>query len=76
MTSTDIVRGEINRFLWSIEPEVIFVIGAWGVGKTYTWRTELDAVRRDNKLGLTRYSYASLFGINSLDGLKLALFEI
>jgi hypothetical protein len=61
MTSTDIVRSEINRFLRSSEPEVICVTGDWGVGKTYTWQTELDAARAKNEIGLTRYSYASLF---------------
>jgi hypothetical protein len=75
MTSTDIVRNEIKRFLQSKEAEVICITGDWGVGKTYTWQTELDAARERKEIGLARYSYASLFGINSLDGLKLALFE-
>jgi len=34
MTSTDIVRSEIRRFLRSPDPEVICVTGDWGVGKT------------------------------------------
>ena len=40
MTSTDIVRNEINRFLLSTEPEVICITGDWGVGKTYTWQLD------------------------------------
>lgn|SRR5262249_50019406 len=75
MTSTELVRGEIRRFLKAKEPEVICVTGDWGVGKTYTWQTELDAARRQKEVGLNRYSYASLFGVNSLDGLKSTLVE-
>src|SRR5579885_1071732 len=75
MTSTQIIREEISRFLRSPEPEVICITGEWGVGKTYTWQTELNEAKSKKELGLRRYSYASLFGINSLDGLKLSLFE-
>ena len=76
MTSTELVRGEMRRFLQSSEAETICVTGKWGVGKTYTWQTELDAAAKSSgKIGLTRYSYASLFGVNSLEGLKLTLFE-
>jgi len=75
MTSTDIVRSEIGRFLRSPEPEVICITGEWGVGKTYTWQAGLDEVKADHSFALTRYSYASLFGINSLESLKLTLFE-
>ena len=65
----------MTRFLKSSDPEVICVTGEWGVGKTYTWQTVLDEAKAKKEIGLTRYSYASLFGINSLDGVKLALFE-
>jgi len=75
MTSTEVVREEIRRFLRSKDPEVICITGEWGVGKTYIWCTELDATRKTHSVSLTRYSYASLFGINSLESLKLALFE-
>ncbi len=75
MTSTDMVRSEIVRFLRSPEPEVICITGEWGVGKTYTWQTGLDQVKADQSFALTQYSYASLFGINSLESLKLTLFE-
>jgi hypothetical protein len=75
MTSTELVQREIRRFLRSPEPEVLCITGDWGVGKTYTWQKALDETRATKSVALTRYSYASLFGINSLDGLKLALFE-
>jgi hypothetical protein len=75
MTTTNIVRDELKRFLYSTDPEVICVTGAWGVGKTFTWQTEFDTARADKKIGLHAYSYVSLFGLNSLDGLKLAICE-
>jgi hypothetical protein len=43
--------------------------------KTYTWQTELDRARAAQALELKRYSYVSLFGLNSLEGLKLSIFE-
>ena len=75
MTSTEIVRSEINRFIRSPEPEVICITGEWGVGKTYTWDKQLRAAITQQDFGLSRYSYASLFGINSLEALKLTLVE-
>ena len=75
MTTTSIVCAEIKRFLKTQEPEVIAITGEWGVGKTYTWHAELTEARTDQKYGLDRYSYVSLFGLNSLEALKLALVE-
>ncbi|WP_439361702.1 P-loop NTPase fold protein [Bradyrhizobium sp. DASA03007] len=75
MTSTEAVKREIERFLRSPEPEVLCITGAWGVGKTYTWRTILDRVQSKRETGLSRYSYVSLFGIDSLEGMKTAIFE-
>lgn len=75
MTSAEAVKNEIERFLRSSEPEVLCITGAWGVGKTYTWQTILDRVRAKRATGLSRYSYVSLFGISSLEGMKTAIFE-
>lgn len=75
MTSTEAVKREIERFLRSPEPEVLCVTGSWGVGKTYTWQTILDRVQSKRETGLSRYSYVSLFGIDSLEGMKTAIFE-
>jgi hypothetical protein len=75
MTSTSAVQSEIKRFLQSTDPEVLCIVGEWGVGKTYNWQTTLDRLRNERSVGLMRYSYVSLFGINSLEGLKNSLFE-
>jgi len=75
MTSTALVQSEIKRFLNSGDPEVLCITGEWGVGKTYTWQASLDEAQDARSVELNRYSYVSLFGINSLDGMKLAIFE-
>lgn len=69
------VAVEIQRFLGSEEPEVICVSGHWGVGKTYAWNKYVKDAQARNKIALKRYSYVSLFGLNSLEELKYAIFE-
>lgn len=71
----DIIKKQIACFLSSEAPEVMSIKGAWGVGKTYAWNTYLTTARNQNKIALKKYSYVSLFGINSLDDLKFSIFE-
>lgn len=75
MNSTHTARREIERFIKSPDPEVLCVNGEWGVGKTYIWQTTLERLRSRREVGLSRYSYVSLFGITSLEGLKTSIFE-
>lgn len=70
-----LVRQAIAEFLGRTDPEVLCVRGKWGVGKTYTWSTALEAAHAHKRVKLSRYSYVSLFGVNSLDELKLSIFE-
>jgi hypothetical protein len=74
-TSLEFTKAEIARFLRGFDPEVLCVSGEWGVGKTFLWRSELDTLRKARELSLTRYSYVSLFGMNSLDDVKSSIFE-
>jgi hypothetical protein len=74
-TSTEMTRTEIARFLRGSEPGVLCVTGEYGVGKTFLWRSVLDDLRKSKGLSLERYSYVSLFGLNSLDDMKSSLFE-
>ncbi|RLB69467.1 MAG: hypothetical protein DRH07_10650 [Deltaproteobacteria bacterium] len=73
--SIEIIEKQIDRFLASEAPEVMSIKGAWGVGKTYAWNKYLGHAKNQNKIALTKYSYVSLFGINSLDDLKFSIFE-
>ena len=73
--SIQLVETEIRRFLSTEEPEVICISGQWGVGKTFAWNRYLRDVQEQGKVALGRYSYVSLFGVNSLDELKYSIFE-
>lgn len=73
--SVEIVQQQIERFLNSETPEVMAIKGDWGVGKTYAWNKYLNFAKNKNKIALAKYSYVSLFGINSLNDLKFAIFE-
>ena len=74
MTSLKIIEEQINRFLENETPEVIAIRGAWGTGKTYAWNMYLRNAQSNAKVALDKYSYVSLFGINSLDELKFSIF--
>ena len=73
--STNLVHKEIRRFLSSTEPEVLCIRGTWGVGKTFAWRTLLEHAHRNDAIALKSYAYVSLFGIDSLEQLRYAIFE-
>lgn len=73
--SVEIIKNQIFQFLSSDEPEVMAIKGEWGVGKTFSWKKFLKEASSENKINLDRYSYVSLFGINSLDAFKYSIFE-
>jgi hypothetical protein len=75
MTSTQLVQNEINRFLSDDAPEVLCISGEWGIGKTFTWQKLLGDAEKNKTLGVKRHSYVSLFGLNSLEALKLSIAE-
>ncbi|HAS6902108.1 TPA: hypothetical protein I7286_18945 [Vibrio parahaemolyticus] len=71
--SIELVKEQVKVFLESSEPEVLAIKGRWGVGKTFGWNKYLKEFK-DNT-ALSSYSYVSLFGVNSLNELKQAVFE-
>lgn len=73
--STKLVKDEISRFLASPEPEVLSIRGSWGAGKTYAWNRLLLSAKEDGPIALKKYAYISLFGVQSLEELKYAIFE-
>lgn len=73
--SLAVVEEEVRRFLSDTTPEVLCIKGKWGIGKTFGWRTFLRKAKQNGTLRLERYAYVSLFGLNSLDDLRYALFE-
>lgn len=54
---------------------MLCISGHWGVGKTYAWNKYLKDALANEEIALKRYSYVSLFGMNSLDELKYSIFE-
>jgi hypothetical protein len=71
--SIETIKSEITRFLESETPEVMAIKGKWGTGKTHLWNKLLK--ENKEKIKFEKYSYVSLFGINSLDIFKYAIFE-
>lgn len=73
--SIHVIKDQIFQFLSSDTPEVMAIKGEWGVGKTYSWKKFLLEANSSNGVCLDRYSYVSLFGINSLEAFKYTIFE-
>ena len=73
--SIEMIKSEIKRFLASGDPEVLCIRGKWGVGKTFAWRQYLGEAETQKQLGLSKYAYVSLFGLNDLEALRYAIFE-
>lgn len=73
--SIELLEKEIRRFLASSDAEVLCISGKWGVGKTFAWNKYLNEADKAGAVGLDRYSYVSLFGRNSLDDVRSAVFE-
>ena len=73
--SIAVLEKQIRRFLASETSEVMSIKGDWGVGKTYAWNRFLSDAKKRNKIALTKYSYVSLFGVNSLQDLKFSIYE-
>ena len=69
------VEIKISDFLSTNTPEVMAIKGAWGVGKTFTWNTLSKQAKNNKRIALKKYSYVSLFGINTLETFKSAIFE-
>jgi hypothetical protein len=73
--SVEIIKKEIARFLNCETPEVMAIKGKWGIGKTYTWNEFIKESQKNEKINFKTYSYVSLFGINSLEEFKYAIFK-
>jgi hypothetical protein len=73
MSSLDILNEQIKEFLKSETPEVLCIRGPWGVGKTYAWDEAYKKNLEEKTIALPHYLKVSLFGIDTLDALKLAI---
>lgn len=66
--SIKIVEEQIVNFLESSRPEVLVIVGKWGVGKTFEWERLTKGHKSD--IALKSYSYVSLFGLKNLTEVK------
>lgn len=73
--SVDNVRDAIEKFLSTKTPQVLCIRGAWGTGKTFTWNDVLQGMAEADKVSLTQYAHASLFGLNSIAEVKREIFQ-
>lgn len=71
----EIVKDQIRKFIKEEDASVIAIKGDWGVGKTYCWNELLQQAKDKEAIGLEKYSYVSLFGVDSLDALKFDVFQ-
>ncbi|MCW3587853.1 hypothetical protein K6Y74_30805 [Burkholderia cenocepacia] len=62
--SRKIIQDVIQQFIDSKVPQVLAVTGAWGVGKTFALKQIVESYTGSQSLG--RYSYASVFGAQSI----------
>lgn len=72
------LNDSLTQLIESTTPRALVLQGTWGRGKTHLWRmlwSEYAQRCKKEEKKLTRYAYVSLFGINSLDELKQAIFE-
>ena len=70
-----LVRQAIRAFLRTPTPQVLCIRGRWGVGKTFIWNEVLRQATEEREVSLPYYSYVSLFGLQSIDEVRQAIFE-
>lgn len=73
--SSEKVKNEIRRFLKSENKLALCLRGKWGVGKTYTWDALLAEAFRNYTVTPQKYAYVSLFGLETLSGVRRSVFE-
>lgn len=67
------IEHAVQSLLSSPDPEALAIKGSWGVGKTYWWKKRLKHLTERTRY--RRYSYVSLFGVNSLKELEFKIFQ-
>jgi len=70
-----LVKQAISVFLQKPDPQVLCIRGKWGVGKTYIWNEVFAEAVRKKEVALPYFSYVSLFGLQSIDEVRQAVFE-
>lgn len=67
------IEKTVKDVLSSPVSEVLSIKGAWGVGKTYWWKSKFRSLIKPGRFD--RYSYVSLFGVENLKDLEFKIFQ-
>lgn len=70
------IETALDEFIADEVPRTLILQGTWGRGKTHLWKTRWRKYYEDQvkiKLKPRRYAYVSLFGLNSISEVKVAL---
>lgn len=68
--SLEQVKSVIENFVQNDRNDLLIIKGDWGVGKTFFWQDTVEKLSRKTRIGHPKYSYVSLFGIDSFETLK------
>lgn len=71
MANVEKLEDELLKLIDTDESFAIALTGEWGVGKTHLWKSIRDKNRE--VFSGKKYAYISLFGLDSLESLKLAI---
>lgn len=72
-SSYEDIKKLIESFFKDNKPQVLAITGEWGIGKTYTWNDILK--KNKSHLCFEKYSYVSMFGIDSIKNIEKAIFN-
>ncbi len=68
MATVEKIEEKLLNLINQENPFAIALTGEWGIGKTYFWKSFYE--KNHNKFKTNKYSYISLFGIDSLESFK------
>lgn len=71
MANVEKLEDKLLKLIDTDESFAIALTGEWGVGKTYLWNNFRDS--NQDLFSGKKYAYVSLFGLDSLESLKLAI---
>lgn len=70
------IEAALDEFITDETPRTLILQGTWGRGKTHLWKSRWRKYCEDQlrkRLPPRRYAYVSLFGLNSISEVKVAL---
>jgi len=64
------IQTVVENFINNDRSGLLVLKGAWGVGKTFFWKSVITRMMSEGAVGCKHYSYVSLFGVNDLNELR------